>query len=67
MNDIFDTAINIHFITQFQIDEILGEPCRRIVVRNYKAIYVPKNDNKIRILRVFNTYKNPENLTAPNL
>lgn len=67
VNDIFDTAINIHFINQFQIDEFLGEPYRRIIIRNYKVVYVAKNINEIKILRVFNTYQNPENLTASNL
>jgi plasmid stabilization system protein ParE len=67
VNDIFDTAINIHFINQFQIDEFLGEPYRRIIIRNYKVIYVAKNESEIRILRIFNTYQNPENLTASNL
>ena len=38
VNDIFNTSINIHFIHQFQIDEILGKPYRRIIVRNYKVI-----------------------------
>lgn len=67
VNDIFDTAINIHFINQFQIDEFLGEPYRRIIIRNYKVVYVAKNINEIKILRIFNTYQNPENLTASNL
>ena len=67
VNDIFDTAINIHFINQFQIDELLGEPYRRIIIRNYRVIYVAKNESEIRILRIFNTYQNPENLTASNL
>ena len=67
VNDIFDAAINIHFINQFQIDEFLGEPYRRIIIRNYKVVYVAKNINEVKILRIFNTYQNPENLTASNL
>ncbi|MGJ8743364.1 type II toxin-antitoxin system RelE/ParE family toxin [Polaribacter sp.] len=67
VNDIFETTMNIHFINQFQIDEIIGNPYRRIIVRNYKVIYAPKNENEIRVFRVFNTHQNPENLTASNL
>jgi len=61
VNDIFSSANNIHYMHQFQIDEVLGKPYRRIVVRNYKIIYIPKKENEIRVLRVFNTYQNLEN------
>jgi plasmid stabilization system protein ParE len=67
VNDIFETAIDIHFIDQFQVDEFLGKPFRRIIVRNYKVIYRSKNENEIRILRVFSTYQNPKNFIKSKL
>ena len=62
VNDIYETSINIHFIEQFQVDESLGKPYKRIIVRNYKVVYVSKNEKEILILHVFNTFQNPSKL-----
>jgi plasmid stabilization system protein ParE len=62
VNDIFETSTNIHFIEQYQVDEFLGKPYRRIIIRNYKSIYVSKNENEILILHVFNTFQSPSKL-----
>ena len=60
--DIIQASKNIHFIKQYQVDEILGEPFRRIVVRHFKIIYKPINENEIRILQIFDTYQSPEKM-----
>lgn len=59
INDILSETKNIKFAQQYQVDEILGEPYRRIVVRNYKIIYKVHSDIEIRILQIFDTRQNP--------
>ncbi|OEJ99341.1 hypothetical protein A8C32_09260 [Flavivirga aquatica] len=59
ISDIYDAGINIHYVKQYQVDEFLGEPYRRMVVRHFKIIYKPVNDDEIKILQVFDTYQNP--------
>ncbi|NUM41365.1 MAG: type II toxin-antitoxin system RelE/ParE family toxin [Leptospiraceae bacterium] len=59
INDIITNTKNIKFTQQYQIDEILGEPFRRIVVRNYKIIYKIQSESEIRILQIFDTRQNP--------
>lgn len=59
VRDIVDQSRNIHFIEQYQVDEILGEPFRRIIVRDYKIIYKIHYEYEIRILQIFDTRQNP--------
>ena len=59
INDILSETKNIKFAQQYQVDEILGEPYRRIVVRNYKIIYKVHSEVEIRILQIFDTRQNP--------
>jgi len=60
--DIIRASKDIHFVKQYQVDEILGEPFRRMVVRHFKIIYKPINENEIRILQIFDTYQSPEKM-----
>ena len=60
--DIYNTGINIKFTEQYQIDEFLGEPYRRMVVRHFKIIYRPIKADEIRILQVFDSYQSPNKL-----
>lgn len=53
---------NIHYSEQYQADEFLGEPFRRMIVRNYKIIYKFHSENEIRILQIFDTRQNPSKL-----
>jgi len=39
VNDIVAQSKNIHFAEQYQVDEFLGAPYRRMIIRNYKIIY----------------------------
>lgn len=59
INDIVTNTKNIKFTKQYQVDEILGEPYRRIIVRNYKIIYKIHSESEIRILQIFDTRQNP--------
>lgn len=60
--DIINASKKIVFIEQYQVEEFLGEPYRRIVVRHYKLIYKAQSESEIRILKVFDTYKHPNKL-----
>ena len=60
--DIIRVSKNIHFVEQYQVDEFLGEPFRRMVVRHFKIIYKPKNESEIRILQIFDTYQSPDKM-----
>lgn len=64
IKDIVVASKDIKFTNQYQVDEILGEPFRRIVVRNYKIIYKVQSDSEIRILQIFDTRQNPIKLKA---
>ena len=59
VQDIVNQNKNIHFTEQYQVDEFLGEPYRRMVVRNYKLIYKIQSESEIRILQIFDTRQNP--------
>lgn len=59
IDDIVTTVEETKYPEQYQVDEIMGEPYRRIVVRNFKITYRIMNDNTIRIIGITFTYKNP--------
>jgi addiction module RelE/StbE family toxin len=59
IKDIVNQSKNIHFTEQYQVDEILGEPYRRMIVRDYKIIYKIHSESEIRILQIFDTRQNP--------
>ena len=59
VSDIYNTGVNIQFIEQYQIDEFLGKPFRRMIVRHFKIIYRPIKEDEIRILQVFDSYQSP--------
>lgn len=62
IKDIVLQSKNIHFAEQYQVDEFLGEPFRRMVVRNYKIIYKIHSETEIRILQIFDTRQNQSTL-----
>lgn len=63
-SDIIEASKSIHFVNQYQVDEFLGEPYRRMVVRHFKIIYKPKNENEIRILQIFDTHQNSQKMRS---
>lgn len=60
LSDIISNIKNIRFVAQYQVDEFLGEPYRRIIVRNYKIIYKVQSENEIRIVQIFDSRNNPK-------
>jgi len=60
--DIMNSPKSILYAEQYQVDEFLGEPFRRMVVRHFKIIYKPKNEFEIRILQIFDTYQSPDKM-----
>ncbi|MGY6650064.1 type II toxin-antitoxin system RelE/ParE family toxin [Wenyingzhuangia sp. IMCC45574] len=58
-SDIIKASKEINFITQYQVDEILGEPYRRMIVRHFKIIYKAESNTSIIILEIFDSYRNP--------
>ncbi|MFA9189047.1 type II toxin-antitoxin system RelE/ParE family toxin [Flavobacterium sp. FBOR7N2.3] len=62
IRDIVTQSKNIHFTEQYQVDEFLGEPYRRMIVRNYKIIYKIHSETEIRILQIFDTRQNHSRL-----
>ncbi|WP_298137654.1 type II toxin-antitoxin system RelE/ParE family toxin [Flavobacterium sp.] len=62
IRDIIIQSKSIHFTEQYQVDEFLGEPYRRMVLRNYKIIYKIQSESEIRILQIFDTRQNPTRL-----
>ncbi|WP_310554392.1 type II toxin-antitoxin system RelE/ParE family toxin [Flavobacterium sp.] len=62
IKDVVNQSRDIHFTNQYQVDEYLGEPFRRMVVRDYKIIYKVQSESEIRILQIFNSRQNPSKL-----
>ncbi len=58
ISDIVFQSKNIHFVEQYQVDEFLGEPYRRMIVRDYKVIYKIHSETEIRILQIFGNRQN---------
>ena len=52
-NDILSSSKSIHFVEQYQKDEIEPE-YRRIIVRDYKILYVEENE-VVYITKIFST------------
>lgn len=59
IRDVVIHSKSLHFIEQYQVDEILGEPYRRMFVRDYKIIYKMGSNTEIRILQIFDTRQSP--------
>lgn len=62
IRDIVAQSKNIHFTEQYQVDEFLGEPYTRMIVRNYKIIYKIHSETEIRILQIFDTRQDQSRL-----
>ena len=62
ITDIVAQSKNIHFVEQYQVDEFLGEPYKRMIVRDYKIIYKIHSETEIRILQIFDTRQNQSKL-----
>lgn len=62
IHDIVKQSKSIHYAEQYQADEILGEPYRRMIVRDFKIIYKVHSEIEIRVLQIFDTSQNPNKL-----
>ena len=62
LRDIINQSKKIHFGEQYQVDDIVGEPYRRMIVRNYKIIYKVHSETEIRILQIFDIRQNPNKM-----
>lgn len=60
--NIVNQTKKIHFTEQYQVDEFLGEPFRRMIVSHFKIIYKVHSKTEIRILQIFDTRQNPNKL-----
>jgi len=61
IDSIIKAAESIVFAEQYRVDEFLGNPYRRLIVKHCKIVYRLKN-NTIVIFRVFDTRQNPSKL-----
>ena len=57
--DIIQASKQINYPEQYQVDEFLKSPYRRMVVRHFKIVYKVKNEKEIQVLQVFDTYQSP--------
>ncbi len=57
-NEILVGSRKIAYTEQYQVDEILGQPTRRMIIRNYKIIYKVHSETEIRVFNVFDTRQN---------
>lgn len=59
--EIIELVSGIRFAKQWQYDDILSKPYRRMLIRHYRIVYL-ENKNTIQILRVFDSRQNPKEL-----
>ena len=59
VQEIINEIDNLYFVRQYQIDEILGEHYRRIILRKYRVIYKVLSENEIEILEIFDNRQSP--------
>lgn len=63
VTDIRNAPKSVVFENQYSADEYASQ-CRKIVVKNYKILYVADVQNKIiNIIAVFDTRQNPDKLS----
>lgn len=60
--DIIQASKQIDFVNQYQVDEFLGKPYRRMIVRHFKIVYVPDSKSSIIVLQIFDTYRHPNKM-----
>lgn len=60
--DIIKASKAIDYVRQFQEDEFLGNPYRRIIVRHFRMVYLPDSESSILVLEVFDSYTEPGKL-----
>ena len=60
IRNIVNHTKSIHFAEQYQVDEFLGEPFRRMIVSHFKIIYKVQSKTEIRILQIFDTKQKPQ-------
>ena len=58
INEIISHSKSIKFVEQYQVDEFLGEPFRRMIISHYKIVYKIHSETEIRILQIFDTRQN---------
>lgn len=58
-DEIYNAISEIAYVQQWQEDEILGKPYRRIIVGNYKIVYKIKDEQTIYIMLIFDARQNP--------
>lgn len=58
-NEILEIVNSITFSEQYQVDDILKAPYRRIVIRHYKIVYRLKDKDILAILMVFDSREDP--------
>lgn len=59
--EIIESPKNVIFDNQYQEDEFLGLPYRRLFIKHWRIVYKVKN-NSLTVLRVFDTRQNPKKL-----
>lgn len=57
-NEILVGSRKITYTEQYQVDEILGQPTRRMIIGHYKIIYKVHSETEIRVFNVFDTRQN---------
>ena len=63
VTDIRNAPKSVVFENQYSADEYASQ-CRKIVVKNYKILYVADVQNKIiNVITVFDTRQNPDKLS----
>jgi addiction module RelE/StbE family toxin len=56
INDIVSHVEGIKYPEQYQIDEIIGDSYRRLIVRNFRITYQIVSNHTIRVLGITSTY-----------
>jgi addiction module RelE/StbE family toxin len=59
---ILEQVESIQFTEQYQVDEILGIPFRRMMVKDFRVVYKVVDSETIEILQIFDNRQSPSRL-----
>lgn len=62
VEEVIEKIDQLKYVEQYQVDEIVGAPYRRIIVGRFRVVYKVVSFEEIEVLQVFDNRQAPERL-----
>jgi plasmid stabilization system protein ParE len=62
VEEVIEKIDQLKYVEQYQVDEIVGAPYRRIIVGRFRVVYKVVSFEEIEVLQVFDNRQSPERL-----